>query len=72
MQGFPLWFGKLHLPKTDCEMAVEDENGEIHHLKYNAEKTGLSAGWKKFAVGHNLLEGDVLVFHLVESHKFKV
>ncbi|KAI3813352.1 hypothetical protein L1987_18073 [Smallanthus sonchifolius] len=70
--GFPLWFGKLFLPKTDCEMEIEDENGEIHHIKYIPQSTGLSAGWKKFAVGHNLVEGDVLVFHLVESHKFKV
>ncbi|KAI3713058.1 hypothetical protein L1987_71629 [Smallanthus sonchifolius] len=70
--GFPMWFGKLFLPKTDCEMVIEDENGEIHHIKYIPQSAGLSAGWKKFAVGHNLVEGDVLVFHLVESHKFKV
>ncbi|KAK9050662.1 hypothetical protein SSX86_030368 [Deinandra increscens subsp. villosa] len=70
--GFPLWFGQIHLPKTDSEMVLEDDNGETHHVKYNAEKVGFSAGWKKFAVGHNLLEGDVLVFHLVESYKFKV
>ncbi|KAJ0494877.1 putative transcription factor B3-Domain family [Helianthus annuus] len=70
--GFPLWFGKLFLPKVDSEMVIEDEYGEIHHVKYNAEKSGMSAGWKKFAAGHNLLDGDVLVFHLVEPYKFKV
>ncbi|KAL8200586.1 hypothetical protein R6Q57_011925 [Mikania cordata] len=70
--GFPLWFGKIFLPKTDCQMVIEDENGEIHHIKYLAGKSGFSAGWKQFAVGHNLLDGDILVFHLVESYKFKV
>ncbi|KAF5755361.1 hypothetical protein HanXRQr2_Chr17g0801931 [Helianthus annuus] len=28
--GFPLWFGKLFLPKVDSEMVIEDEYGEIH------------------------------------------
>ncbi|KAJ0719494.1 putative transcription factor B3-Domain family [Helianthus annuus] len=70
--GFPLWFGKLFLPKADSEMVIEDGYMEIHHVKYNAEKSGMSAGWKKFAVGHNFLDGDVLVFHLVEPYKLKV
>ncbi|XP_076933595.1 B3 domain-containing protein Os01g0234100-like [Bidens hawaiensis] len=70
--GFPQWFGKLNLPKTDSEMEIEDENGEIYSVKYIADKCALSAGWKKFAVGHNLLEGDAIVFSLIESHKFKV
>lgn len=72
MQGFPQWFGKTFLPKTDSEMEVEGENGEVHVIRYNADKSGLSAGWKKFASGHKLAEGDVLIFHLVEPYKFKV
>ncbi|PWA66428.1 DNA-binding pseudobarrel domain-containing protein [Artemisia annua] len=70
--GFLRPFAKTHLPKKDSEMLVEDENGVIDEIKYNAEKLGLSAGWKKFASGHNLLEGDAIVFHLVEPYKFKV
>ncbi|XP_071692891.1 B3 domain-containing protein Os01g0234100-like [Rutidosis leptorrhynchoides] len=70
--GFPQWFGKSFLPKIECEMVLEDENDSIHLLRYNADKSGLSGGWKKFAAGHNLAEGDALVFHLVESYKFKV
>ncbi|KAI3503095.1 hypothetical protein L1887_31531 [Cichorium endivia] len=70
--GMPQPFSKMFLPKTDSDMAIEDENGEIHHLKYIANKNGLSAGWKKFANDHKLLEGDVLIFHLVEPFKFKV
>ncbi|MFS7962765.1 putative transcription factor B3-Domain family [Helianthus anomalus] len=32
----------------------------------------MSAGWNKFAAGHSLLDGNVLVFHLVEPYIFKV
>lgn len=72
MQGFPQWFGKMFLPKADSEMEIEDEKGEIHVIRCNADKSRLSAGWKKFAAGHNLVEGDALVFHLVQPFKFKV
>lgn len=65
-------FCKFHLPNKDVILILEDENGDRAELKYIAEKTGLSAGWRKFAVGHKLLEGDVLLFHLVEPLKFKV
>jgi hypothetical protein len=41
-------------------------------LKYIAYKTGLSAGWRQFSAAHKLVEGDVLVFQLVEPTKFKV
>ncbi|KAM0057900.1 putative transcription factor B3-Domain family [Helianthus debilis subsp. tardiflorus] len=71
--AFPTTFWKLFvLPKVDSEMVIEDENGEIHHVKYKAKICRLTAGWKKFVAGHNLLVGDVLVFHLVEPYKFKV
>ncbi|PWA80540.1 B3 DNA binding domain-containing protein [Artemisia annua] len=69
--GFLRPFAKTHLPKKDCEMLIEDANGVIDEIKYNAEKLGLSAGWKRFTSVHNLLEGDAIVFHLVEPYKFK-
>ncbi|KAI7746921.1 hypothetical protein M8C21_020650 [Ambrosia artemisiifolia] len=68
---FPLWFWKMYLPKADSEMVIEDQNGEIHHVKYYTKSRNFSVGWKKFAVGQNLLLGDVLVFHLVQPYKFK-
>ncbi|CAL5324668.1 B3 domain-containing protein Os01g0234100-like [Camellia sinensis] len=70
--GLPVPFCKLHLPRNDTTFTLEDESGEQFELKFIAEKPGLSAGWRKFAVGHKLLEGDVLIFQLVESNKFKV
>lgn len=70
--SLPVPFCKSHLPMNDTTVTLEDEDGEQFELKYIADKTGLSAGWKKFAVGHKLLEGDVLVFHLVGPNKLKV
>nr|XP_043607284.1 B3 domain-containing protein Os01g0234100-like [Erigeron canadensis] len=70
--GFSHQWARMYLSKTDREMLIEDEDGEIYQIKYNSDKSGLSAGWRKFATGHNLLEGDALVFHLVDPFKFKV
>ncbi|OMO63206.1 hypothetical protein COLO4_32671 [Corchorus olitorius] len=53
-------------------MTLEDESGKEYKATYIAERTALSAGWKAFSAGHKLVEGDVLVFHLVSSSKFKV
>lgn len=70
--GLPIPFCKSFLPKQDSSMVVEDENGEQTILKFIAYKFGLSAGWRGFAIAHKLREGDVLVFQLVESCKFKI
>ncbi|CAB4317817.1 unnamed protein product [Prunus armeniaca] len=70
--GLPSLFCKSHLPDKDITMTLEDESGRQCQLKYIAYKTGLSAGWRQFAASHNLIEGDVLVFQLVEPTKFKV
>ncbi|PSR87985.1 B3 domain-containing protein [Actinidia chinensis var. chinensis] len=70
--GLPMTFCKLHLPRKDMQIVLEDESGERFELKFIAEKTGLSAGWRKFAAAHKLVEGDVLIFQLVETNKFKV
>lgn len=51
---------------------MEDESGKQYEAKYFSEKTGLSAGWRQFATAHSLVEGDVLVFQLIEAQKFKV
>ena len=65
-------FCKLHMPKRDTTVILEDERGEEYKTTYIAQRTALSAGWKAFSAGHKLVEGDVLVFHLVSSSKFKV
>ncbi|XVF17706.1 hypothetical protein REPUB_Repub10bG0146900 [Reevesia pubescens] len=70
--GLPGMFCKIHLPRKDTTITLEEESGHQFHVKYYSGKTGLSAGWRQFCGAHNLLEGDVLVFQLVEPTKFKV
>ncbi|XP_060193914.1 B3 domain-containing protein Os01g0234100-like [Lycium barbarum] len=70
--GLPVPFCKTHLPRKDTQVILESENGEEFEIKYIAEKTGLSAGWRKYVVAHKLVEGDALVFQLVEPTRFKV
>lgn len=62
----------MELPKYDTTMVLVDECGTEYKAKYLAEKTGLSGGWRGFSIAHNLLEGDVLVFGLVQPTKFMV
>ncbi|BBH09547.1 AP2/B3-like transcriptional factor family protein [Prunus dulcis] len=70
--GLPKKFCCEHLPKQDIMIALEDENGEEFETKYLADKVGLSGGWRGFSIAHKLLEGDVIVFHLVTPSKFKI
>ncbi|KAF3614827.1 putative cyclin-dependent kinase inhibitor 1-like isoform X1 [Capsicum annuum] len=70
--GLPVPFCKNHLPRKDTPVILESENGDEFEIKYIAEKTGLSAGWRKYAAAQKLVEGDVLVFQLVEPTRFKV
>ncbi|GAU39831.1 hypothetical protein TSUD_154610, partial [Trifolium subterraneum] len=69
--GLPVAFCKRHLPDKDTTITLEDESGREYKTKYIACKTGLSAGWRQFSAVHKLLEGDVVVFQLVEPTKFK-
>ncbi|KAJ6310549.1 hypothetical protein OIU76_015300 [Salix suchowensis] len=68
----PMRFCKMHLPKNDTTIFLENESGEEYILNYIAERTALSGGWKAFCAANNLQEGDVLVFHLVKPSRFKV
>jgi hypothetical protein len=60
------------LPKNDSKIVLEDESGEAFQTKYLVQKVGLSAGWRGFSIAHKLMEGDIVVFHLVKPFKFKV
>lgn len=53
-------------------MVLEDEEGVEFDAVYIGNRTGLSGGWRGFAMHHNLEEGDSLVFELAEHDKFKV
>ncbi|KAL5709578.1 hypothetical protein ACHQM5_020253 [Ranunculus cassubicifolius] len=70
--GLPAQFCNAHFPRHDIRITLIDENQKEYSVKFFAEKPGLSSGWKEFSIGHELVEGDALVFHLVEPLKFQV
>lgn len=70
--GLPSDFCNKHLPKKDTTIVLEDEDGHNYDAKYLGAKQGLSAGWRGFAINHDIKVGDVVVFQLVSSAKFKV
>ncbi|CAM8922626.1 unnamed protein product [Rhodiola kirilowii] len=70
--GLPQRFCSTHMPKEDEMITLEDEEGNKSLSKYLADRTGLSGGWRGFAIDHELVDGDALVFQLVKPTKFKV
>ncbi|KAM7255674.1 hypothetical protein ACFE04_008572 [Oxalis oulophora] len=68
----PMRFCKMYMPRHDTRFFLESEDKQTYTANYIAERTALSGGWKAFATAHQLNEGDVLIFHLVEPYKFKV
>ncbi|MED6218720.1 hypothetical protein PIB30_029169 [Stylosanthes scabra] len=70
--GLSVQFCKMHLPKRDETLTLIDEDGDEYETLYLARKTGLSAGWRGFAIAHNLVDGDALVFELINRNTFKV
>lgn len=72
MQGLPTRFCENHLPKSTVDIVLEDEEGAEYEAVYISKRTGLSGGWRAFALDHKLDDGDALVFDLVEPTKFKV
>ncbi|KAH6825952.1 AP2/B3-like transcriptional factor family protein [Perilla frutescens var. hirtella] len=70
--GLPVHFCKTNLPSHDAAINLVDENEEVSETKYLAKKNGLSGGWRGFAIDHELVDGDALVFQLIEPTSFKV
>ncbi|XP_057724903.1 B3 domain-containing protein Os05g0481400-like isoform X2 [Arachis stenosperma] len=70
--GLPLRFCAKHLPKTVCNMILEDETGKEFEAVFIGNRSGLSGGWRGFALEHKLDDGDALVFELTEKTRFKI
>lgn len=71
-QGLPVHFCKQNLPEQNEFMTLIDEDGDEYRTTFLAYKTGLSAGWRGFAIAHKLADGDALIFELVNRTTFKV
>ncbi|KAK4363692.1 hypothetical protein RND71_018933 [Anisodus tanguticus] len=70
--GLPTRFCIDHLPKSTVNVLLVDEEGLEYEALFIGKRTGLSGGWRAFALDHKLDDGDALVFELVEPTKFKV
>ncbi|CAN8253155.1 unnamed protein product [Cochlearia groenlandica] len=70
--GLPSRFCSANFNDKTVDVVLEDEKGEEYEAVYIGRRTGLSGGWKRFALDHKLDDGDALVFHLVEANRFKV
>ncbi|KAK4492132.1 hypothetical protein RD792_002929, partial [Penstemon davidsonii] len=70
--GLPTKFCVDHLPKSTVDMVLENEKGMEYDAVFISKRTGLSGGWRAFALDHKLDDGDALVFELIEPTKFKV
>lgn len=73
-KGLPKEFCDSHL-SMDCEkweMVLVDEKGIEYDTIYIPKRTGLSGGWKAFALDHKLDDGDAVVLELTEPARFKV
>ncbi|XP_039132424.1 B3 domain-containing protein Os05g0481400 [Dioscorea cayenensis subsp. rotundata] len=70
--GLPTKFCKDHLPPNEFKIVLEDEQGVEYDAIYIGNRTGLSGGWRAFAIDHHLEDGDVLVFELIEPDRFKI
>ncbi|KAG8368349.1 hypothetical protein BUALT_Bualt15G0036300 [Buddleja alternifolia] len=61
-----------NLPSYDYTVVLVDENGKEYQAKYSAQRHTIDGGRNGFSKTHKLLEGDALVFHLIDYCKFKV
>ncbi|KAF8103431.1 hypothetical protein N665_0188s0367 [Sinapis alba] len=70
--GLPRHFCHTNLPQQDEMITLVDESDDESVTKYLADKNGLSGGWRGFAIDHQLVDGDAVVFHLINPTTFKV
>ncbi|EFH40819.1 predicted protein [Arabidopsis lyrata subsp. lyrata] len=70
--GLPSRFCVDNFPEETMEIVLEDEEGEEYEAVYIGRRSGLSGGWKRFALDHKLDDGDALLFQLVEPKRFKI
>ncbi|XP_047065166.1 B3 domain-containing protein Os06g0194400-like [Lolium rigidum] len=70
--GLPAEFCQQNLPRHDTTITLVDEAEAGTAAFYRADKTGISAGWRRFVLEHGLVQGDCLVFQLIHPATLKV
>lgn len=74
MQHLPKRFRSKYLPSTACDMTLHGPSGKPWPVRYISTPLygGLSGGWIKFTLHHNIEVGDVCVFELIKEKELKV
>lgn len=69
--GIPTKFAVKYLPAQTEPITLLDSSGNTWRAKWlgNRRNGGLSGGWRRFTFDHNLEEGDVCTFELVDNKK---
>lgn len=70
--GLPSRFCEDHLPKTTVDIVLEAEDGSEYDAVYIGTRSGVSGGWRAFALDYKLDAGDALLFELTDHWRFKV
>ncbi|GAB2219788.1 hypothetical protein Droror1_Dr00007425 [Drosera rotundifolia] len=70
--GLPRQFCRKNLPRHDELITLVDEEGDEYPTVWLERKMGLSGGWKGFAVAHDLVDGDAVVFQVIKHGVLKV
>ncbi|XP_031482524.1 B3 domain-containing protein Os11g0197600-like [Nymphaea colorata] len=63
-----------YLPSTASDLTLWDPSGKPWPVRYVCSSLygGLSGGWVKFTLHHNIEEGDVCIFELIKEKELKV
>ncbi|XP_021739549.1 B3 domain-containing protein At3g19184-like [Chenopodium quinoa] len=69
--NLPTAFCKTHLLNYDGMLTLVDEDGKKCQTKFHLRYNGLGSGWRGFSIDHHLVDGDVLVFQLIEPTTLK-
>ncbi|XP_021740662.1 B3 domain-containing protein At5g42700-like [Chenopodium quinoa] len=70
--NLPTTFCKTHLLNYDGMLTLVDEGGKKCQTKFHLRYGRFGSGWRRFAINHGLVDGDVLVFQLIEPTTLKV
>lgn len=70
MQDFPRMFSKQHMPQERKVIRLTDTDGFQWEVRWIMPKSAISGGWAAFSRDHDLEEGDMCVFEVIDSSNY--
>lgn len=70
MQDFPTLFSKQYMPRERMVIRLMDADGSQWEVRWIAPKYAISGGWAAFSRDHDLEEGDICVFEVVDFSNY--